>query len=73
MVREKQIKVETATAHHVFSGEDATVSNSSPLGSNEELIVLSTEIVKSSEAITQSETAKVDAQSSNLCLSEGKH
>ena len=34
VVREKQIKVETATAHHVFSGEDATVSNSSPLDSN---------------------------------------
>ena len=34
VVREKQIKVETATAHHVFFGEDATVSNSSPLDSN---------------------------------------
>ena len=47
VVREKQIKVETATAHHVFSGEDATVANSSPLGSDEELIVRSPEIVKS--------------------------
>ena len=31
VVREKQIKVETATAHHVFSSKDATVANSSPL------------------------------------------
>ena len=38
VVREKQIKVETATARHVFSGEDATVTNSSPLDSNEKLI-----------------------------------
>ena len=41
VVREKKIKVETATAHHVFSGQDAIVANSSPLDSNEELIVLS--------------------------------
>ena len=38
VVREKQIKEETATAPHVFSGEDATVANSSPLDSNEKLI-----------------------------------
>ena len=56
VVREKQIKVETATAHHVLSGEDATVSNSSPLDSNEELIVLSPEIVKSTEVTPQSES-----------------
>ena len=71
MVREKQIKVETATAHHVFSGEDATVSNSSPLDSNEELIVLSPEIVKSTEVTTQSERAKVDPQSSDCPYQKG--
>ena len=65
VVQEKQIKVETATTYHVFSGEDATVSNSSPLGSNEEIIVLSPEIVKSTEITTQSERAKVDPQSSD--------
>ena len=67
VVREKQIKVETATAYHVFSGEDATVSNSSPLDSNEELIiiVLSPEIVKSTEVTTQTERAKVDPQTSD--------
>ena len=62
VVREKQIKVETATVHHVFLGEDATVSNSSPLDSDEELVVLSPEIVKSTEVATQSEkSAKVCA------------
>ena len=38
MVRKKQIKVETATACHVFSGEDATLANPSPLDFNEQLI-----------------------------------
>ena len=66
VVREKQIKVETATAHHAFFGEDAIVANSSPLDSaNEELIVLLPEIVKSTEVTTQSERAKVDPQSSD--------
>ena len=71
VVREKQIKVETATAHHVFSSEDATVSNSSPLDSNEELIVLSPEIVKTTEVTTQSERAKVDPQSSDCAYQKG--
>ena len=62
VVREKQIKAETATVHHVFLGEDATVSNSSPLYSDEELVVLSPEIVKTTEVATQREKkAKVCA------------
>ena len=72
VVREKQIKVETATAHRVFSGEDATFSNSSPFDSNEELIVLSPEIVKSTEVTTQSERAKVDLQSSIVLIRREK-
>ena len=71
VVQEKQNKVQTATAHYVFSGEDATVSNSSPLDSNEELIVLSTEIVKSTEVTTQSERAKVDPQSNDCAYLKG--
>ena len=62
VVREKQIKAETATVHHVFLGEDATVSNSSPLDSDEDLVVLSPEIVKSTKVATQREKkAKVCA------------
>ena len=57
VVREKQIKVQTATAHHVFSAHDATVLNSSPLDSNEKLIVLSPEIVKSTDVASQNERA----------------
>ena len=71
VVREKQIKVETATAHHVFSGEDAIVANSSPFDSNEELIVLSPAIVKSTEVATQSDRAKVDPQSSDCAYQKG--
>ena len=71
VVREKQIKVETATAHHVFSSKDATVANSSPLDSNEELIVLSPKIVKSTEVTTQSERVKVDPQSSDCAYQRG--
>ena len=56
----------------MFSGEDAIVANSSPLDSNEELIVLSPEIVKSTEVITQSEkTAKVDPRSSDCAYQKG--
>ena len=71
VVREKQIKVETATAHHVFSGADAIVANSSPLNSNEELIVLSPKFVNSTEVTTQSERAKVDPQSSDCAYQKG--
>ena len=35
VVRQKKIKVDTATADHVFFGDDTTVANSSPLDSNE--------------------------------------
>ena len=72
MVREKQIKVETAKAHHMFSGEDATVANSSPLDSDEELIVLSSEIVKSTEVTIQSEkSAKVNPRSNDCAHQKG--
>ena len=71
MVREKQVKIETATAHHVFSSKDATVANSSTLDSNEELIVLSHKIVKSTEVTTQIERAKVDPQSSDCAYQKG--
>ena len=71
VVREKQIKVDTATAYHVFSGENAIVSNSSPLDSDEELIVLLPEIVNSTEVTTQSERAKDDPHSSDCAYQKG--
>ena len=56
----------------MFSGEDAIVANSSPLDSaSAELIVLSPEIVKSTEVTTQSERAKVDPQSSDCAYQKG--
>ena len=55
----------------MFSGEHATVSNSNPLDSNEGLIVLSPEIVNSTEVTTQSERAKVDPESSDCAYRKG--
>ena len=68
VVQEKQIEAKTATARHVFIGDDATITNSRPFDSSEKVTVPPPKFVESIVGATLSERARVDSRLSDVLV-----